>query len=149
MSGRVLELAFDKFIFRFPEDLRYSESGVWVRLEGRRARIGLSDFTQQRNGDVTFVEPKEPGAVVRTGDEIAVVETIKVNVSVPCPVAGKVIEVNGALEESPEFVNLDPYGKGWMAVIEVEDGGQEYGALMTADAFLGLARRQAEAEARR
>ena len=149
VSGRTLELNVGKFVFRFPGDLYYNEAGIWARFDGRRVRIGLSDFTQQRNGDVTFAEPKEPGTVVRAGEEAAVVETIKVNLSIPSPVAGKIVEVNGALEGSPELVNQDPYDKGWLAVIEPEKGEDGRDALMTAASFLALARSQAEAEVSR
>jgi arsenate reductase len=144
-----LELAVDKFLFRFPADLYYSDAGIWVRFEGLRARIGLSDFTQQRNGDVAFAEPKEAGTAVRMGDEVAVVETIKVNLSIPSPVDGKVVEVNNDLLTAPELVNQDPYGKGWLAVLEVEDGEAARRALKTAADYLALAKVQAEAEARR
>jgi arsenate reductase len=144
-----LELAVDKFLFRFPADLYYSDAGIWVRFEGSRARIGLSDFTQQRNGDVAFAEPKEAGTAVRMGDEVAVVETIKVNLSIPSPVDGKVVEVNNDLLTAPELVNQDPYGKGWLAVLEVEDGEAARRALKTAADYLALAKVQAEAEARR
>jgi len=146
MAGEILELEVDKFLFRFPADLFYSDAGVWVSLEGTRARIGLSDFTQQRNGDVAFAEPKEVGTPVRTGDEVAVVETIKVNLSIPSPVAGKVVETNGDLLNSPELVNQDPYGKGWLAVIEIEDARTARKGLKTAAEHMALARVQAEAE---
>ncbi len=146
---KILELVVDKFRFRFPSDLRFSEAGIWVRFEGRRARIGLSDFTQQRNGDVAFAEPKEAGTGVRAGDEVAVVETIKVNLSIPSPVGGTVVEVNRDLETAPELVNQDPYGKGWLAVLEVEVDEAARGALKTAADYLALAKIQAEAEVRR
>ena len=146
MNGRILELKVDKFIFHFPEDLYYSDAGIWAKFEGRRVRIGLSDFTQQRNGDVTFVEVKEEGTAVPAGDEIGVVETIKVNVSIPSPIGGAVAEINRTLEVSPELVNQDPYEKGWLAVVEVEDGDVARNALKTAADYLALARGQAEAE---
>ncbi len=149
MSGNILELRVDKFIFRFPEDLYYSEAGIWARFEGRRARIGLSDLTQQRNGDVTFAEPGEVGTAVRAGEEAAIVETIKVNLSIPSPVAGKIVEINGALEPSPELVNQDPYDKGWLAVVELEEGDAGRDALMSAADYLKLAKAQAEAEVSR
>jgi arsenate reductase len=142
----VLELAVDKFKFLFPVDLFYSEAGVWVRFEGPRARIGLSDFTQQRNGDVAFAESKGPGTQVRRGDEVAVVETIKINFSLPSPVDGRIAETNGDLLGSPELVNQDPYGTGWLAVLEVADTGAARNALMTAAEFMAMARTQAEAE---
>ena len=146
MGDMVLELAVDKFLFRFPADLFYSDAGIWVRFEGRRARIGLSDFTQQRNGDVAFAEPKQEGTSVRPGDEVAVVETVKVNLSIPSPVGGKVVEVNNDLLTAPELVNQDPYGKGWLAVLEIEDGEAARRALKTAADYLTLAKIQAEAE---
>ena len=146
MNGRYLKLKVDKFIFHFPEDLYYSDAGIWAKFEGRRVRIGLSDLTQQRNGDVTFVEVKEEGTAVRAGDEIGIVETIKVNVSIPSPVGGTVAEINLTLEASPELVNQDPYNKGWLAVVEVEDGDAARKALKTAADYLALARGQAEAE---
>ena len=149
MDGKTLELRVDKFIFRFPEDLYYSDAGIWVKIEGQLAWIGLSDFTQQRNGDVAFAEPKEAGTKVGAGDEVAVVETIKVNLSIPSPVGGTVVEVNRDLETSPELVNLDPYGKGWLAIVELEDKDRACGTLKTAADYLEFARIQAEAEVAR
>ncbi len=149
MNGKNLELRVDKFIFRFPEGLYYSDAGIWVKIEERRVRIGLSDFTQQRNGDVAFAEVKEAGTTVLAGDEVAVVETIKVNLSIPSPVSGTVVEVNGDLLASPELVNQDPYGKGWLAVIEVEDVAAAKASLKTATQYLALAKVQAEAEVAR
>jgi glycine cleavage system H protein len=146
MNAKILELAVDKFFFRFPADLYYNDAGIWVKFEGSRGRIGLSDFTQQRNGDVAFAEPKEEGTLVRQGDEVAVVETIKVNLSIPSPVDGKVVEVNGNVLAAPELVNQDPYGKGWLAVIEIEDVAAAKASLKTATEYLALAKVQAEAE---
>jgi glycine cleavage system H protein len=146
LSADALELAVDKFTFRFPADLYFSDAGVWVRFEGPRARIGLSDFTQQRNGDIAFAEPKEAGTVVKAGEEVAIVETIKINLSIPAPVGGQVVEVNGDLLNSPELVNQDPYGKGWLAVLEVGGGEAARGALKTAADYMALAKVQAEAE---
>jgi len=146
MTASVLELAVDKFRFRFPADLFYGESGVWVRFEGRRARLGLSDFTQQRNGDVAFAEPKEPGTRVSAGEEIAIVETIKINLSIPSPITGKVVEINDELSTAPELINQDPYAKGWLAVLEVEDDEAARRSLKTASEYLAIAKAQAEAE---
>ncbi len=146
MNDNILELTVDKFRFRFPADLYYSGAGIWVKFEGSRARIGLSDFTQQRNGDVTFAEPKAEGTLVRPGEEVAIVETIKVNLSILSPVSGKVVEVNRDLEGAPELVNQDPYGKGWLSIIEVEDGATGRGALKTAEEFMALAKGEAEME---
>jgi len=149
MSEAVLELTVDKFIFRFPAGLLYSDDGLWLRFEGNRVRIGLSDFLQQRSGDVTFAIPKERGTTVRAGDEVAVIETIKVNLSVLSPIAGKVIETNPALETTPELVNQDPYGQGWLSVLEAENPEAAKRSLKTAGQYLPLARLQAEAEVSR
>jgi glycine cleavage system H protein len=149
MAGEILELAVDKFLFRFPSDLLYSRAGVWVRFEGARARIGLSDFTQQRNGDVAFAEPKGAGTRVRPGEEVALVETIKVNLSIPSPLDGRVVEVNADLLNSPELVNQDPYGRGWLSVLEIEDAEAVRRGLNSAAEYMALARVEAEAETRR
>jgi glycine cleavage system H protein len=147
MTALVLELAVDKFRFRFPADLFYSDSGVWVRFEGgRRARVGLSDFTQQRSGDVAFAEPKDPGSQVRAGEEVAIVETIKVNLSILSPISGSVVEINDELSTGPELINQDPYGKGWLAVLEVEADEVSRRDLKTALEYLAVAKAQAEAE---
>ncbi len=149
MTETVLELTVDKFAFKFPENLFYTDDGLWLRCEGNRARIGLSDFLQQRSGDVTFAVPKERGTAVRPGDEIGVVETIKVNVGLVSPVAGKVVEANPELDASPELVNQDPYGKGWLSLLEVEDPETAKRTLKTAAEYLSLAKIQAEAEVSR
>lgn len=149
MSAEVLQVTVDKFTFRFPADLFYSDAGVWVRFEGPRARLGISDFMQQRNGDVAFAEAKGPGTAVKAGDEVAVVETIKVNLTIPSPVSGRVVETNGDLLNSPELVNQDPYGKGWLALLEIDDAAEAQKALKTAEAYMALAKTQAEAEALR
>jgi glycine cleavage system H protein len=136
----------DKFIFRFPKELLYSKAGLWIRREDNLIRIGLSDFAQQRNGDITFANPKSVGTVLDVEDEIASIETVKVDFSLPSPVKGKVVEVNSILEESPELINQDPYGRGWMALVQPENLEQDLESLMTAEAYSGLARQQAEAE---
>jgi len=116
-----LEMTVDKFIFRVATDRYYSGEGVWAQAEGNRVRIGLSDFLQQRSGDIAFVEVKPEGTVLAFGDNVAMIETIKVAIDLHSPVAGRVIEVNPAMETTPEVINQDPYGEGWLTVIEAED----------------------------
>jgi len=116
-----LETTIDKFIFKVASDRLYNGEGVWALPEGNLVRIGLSDFAQQRSGDVAFVEVKPVGTALTFGDEVAVIETIKVNISLGSPVLGKIVEVNLDLELAPEVINQDPYGNGWLAVIESSD----------------------------
>ena len=141
-----LELTVDKLIFRFPKELRYSEAGLWIRQEESLLRIGMSDFVQQRNGDIAFAALLPAGTVLDAGDEIAAIETVKVNISLPSPVRGRVVKVNSSLQESPELINQDPYGKGWIAVVRPENSDPDLTALMTAEEYLTLARQQVEAE---
>ena len=140
-----VELVIDKFIFRFPVVLRYSEAGLWVGQEGDLLRIGMADFAQQRNGDITFVTLMSPGPV-EVDAEIASIETVKVSISLPSPVKGRVVEINSALQDSPELINQEPYARGWMVVMQPESLERELSRLLTAETYSKLARQQAEAE---
>jgi glycine cleavage system H protein len=144
-----LEVTVDKFIFRVATDRLYSPEGVWALAEGDLVRVGLTDFFQQRSGDVAFAEVRPAGTVVRVGDEVALIETIKVNVGVPSPVGGPVVEANPAMELSPEVINADPYGDGWLALIEPRDWPEDRGALLDPQAYLELMTGQAEEEAKK
>ena len=144
-----LETTVDKFIFRVATDRSYTGEGLWVWAEGSRVRLGLSDFLQQRSGDVAFAEVKPVGTTLAAGEEVAVIETIKVNISLTSPVGGTVVEVNSALDLSPEVINQDPYGAGWLVVIEAEDGQAEHGQLLDAQSYFDLMKGQAEEEAKR
>ena len=114
-----LELQVDKFNFKVKVDRLYSEEGLWAMQEDQYVRVGISDYMQQRSGDVAFAEIKPEGTVLTVGDEIAFIETIKVNISLTAPISGKVIEVNPMMETSPDVINQDPYGTGWLALIDV------------------------------
>jgi glycine cleavage system H protein len=116
-----MEMKLDKFTFRVAADRYYNSEGVWAKPEGNLVRIGLSDFLQQRSGDVAFAEVKPAGSTVSFGDEIAALETIKVNLSLPSPVSGQIVQVNPAMETAPESINLDPYEDGWLALVEASD----------------------------
>ena len=142
----MLELTVDKFTFRVPEDVYYTDAGVWVKLEGKLARLGLSDFAQQRSGDMAFVEAKPANTKLSPGDEFASVETIKVTIGLLSPVTGKIVQVNADLEDAPELVNQDPYDKGWMVVVELSDWESDKARLMDAQAYYALIKEQAEEE---
>jgi len=144
-----LETTVDKFIFRVAADRVYSGEGLWVLAEGGTVRIGLSDYLQQRSGDVAFAEVKPVGATLSAGDEVATIETIKVNVVLPSPVTGKVVEVNPSMATAPEMVNQDPYGQGWLAVIEAKAWDKDQARLLSPQAYLEVMRREADEEAKR
>lgn len=141
-----LETTVDKFTFRVATDRYYSGEGVWAQAEGNRVRIGISDFLQQRSGDVAFAEVQPEGTVLAFGDNVAVIETIKVAIDLHSPVAGRVIEVNPAMETAPEVINQDPYGEGWLTVIEEEDWESDRARLLAPQAYLGVIKEQAEEE---
>lgn len=144
-----LETTVDKFIFRVATDRYYHHEGLWAQAQGNRIRIGLSDFLQQRSGDVAFAEIKPEGTTLSVGDEVAVIETIKVNISLTSPVKGKIVEVNPAMESSPEAINQDPYGQGWLAVLEASDWEADKAALLDPQAYFKVMKNQAEAEAKK
>ena len=102
-----------------PRGLKYTREHEWVKIEGNRATIGITDFAQQELGDVVFVDLPDVGQKIQSGMTLASVESVKAVSDVYMPVIGEVVAVNDDLEHSPEYVNQDPYGKGWIAVIEL------------------------------
>ncbi len=143
--NKSIEITVDKFIFRFPVDLRYSDAGLWIRQEGSLLRIGMADFSQQRNGDIAFAT-LAPSGPIDFEEEIAAIETVKVNISLPSPVKGTILETNSKLDQSPELINQEPYGRGWLVLVQPENLEGNLGRLMTAEGYSKLARQQAEAE---
>jgi glycine cleavage system H protein len=141
-----LETTVDKFTFKVATDRFYTREGVWVLPEADRVRVGLSDFLQQRSGDIAFAEVKPIGTRLATGDEIAAIETIKVNVALSAPVSGQVIEVNPEMDTAPEAINQDPYGTGWLAVIAASDWVADRSRLLDAAAYFEVVKREAEEE---
>lgn len=105
----------------YPSDLKYAENHEWARVEGSRVRMGISDYAQDALGDVVYVDVPAVGATVSQGEACAEVESTKSVSDVYAPVSGTVVEVNHALDATPELVNSDPYGDGWFAVIEASD----------------------------
>ena len=121
----------------FPEELRYSEEHEWVAVDGPRARIGITDFAQDSLGDVVYVELPDVGADVMAHASCAEVESTKSVSEIFSPVTGTVVEVNEALNDAPEQVNADPYGAGWIFVVEMADPA-EVDALLDAAAYRAL-----------
>ncbi len=112
-----------------PEELRYSKEHEWVLLEGDRATLGITDFAQDELTDVVYVELPEVGREVEPNEELGALESVKAVSELYAPVGGTVLEVNADLESSPELVNADPYGKGWIAVLRLRDPSQVEGLL--------------------
>jgi glycine cleavage system H protein len=104
-----------------PKDLRYSEEHEWVKVEGEKVRVGITEFAQSELGDIVFVELPEVGTEVTADAPFGSVESVKTVSELYAPVSGKIIEVNEDLNDSPEFVNESPYEKAWMIVIEPTD----------------------------
>jgi glycine cleavage system H protein len=144
-----LEITLDKFRFKVAADRFYNKEGVWAKDENGRVRIGLSDFVQQHNGDVAFAEIKPMGTVIAVTEEMATIETIKVNISYPSPVNGKIVEVNPTMTDAPEAINHDPYGAGWLAVVEVTDWGAERAKLLDPQEYFKIMKGQAEEESKK
>ena len=105
-----------------PEDLQYTKSHEWVRIEGDTATIGITDHAQDELGDVVFVELPEEGATFDAGESFGTVESVKAVSDLYTPVGGEVVEVNSALEDAPENINEDPYGEGWIVKLRTTDG---------------------------
>lgn len=144
-----LELTVDKFTFKIATDRFYSPEGMWAKEEDGRVRVGLSDFFQQHNGDVAFAEITEAGTELAVGDEIAVIETIKVDISLPSPLAGEIVEVNPAMEMEPEKINFDPYGDGWLALVEPQEWETRRESLLSPEAYYEQVKVDAEQELRK
>lgn len=117
-----------------PADLRYSEEHEWVKVEGDKVRIGITDFAQAELGDIVFVELPEVGTEIVANEPFGSVESVKTVSELYAPISGKVVEVNEELEDSPELVNESPYDKAWMVVVEPADPS-EIENLMTADEY--------------
>jgi len=119
-----------------PEDLFYTESHEWVRVEGNSVTMGITDFAQSQLKDVVFVELPEAGKEFKKGDNIGVVESVKTVADIYSPVSGKVAEVNATLKDHPQYVNEDPFGKGWIVKIAIKDK-EELKGLLSAKAYQG------------
>ncbi len=102
-----------------PTELRYSQDHEWVRVDGNRARIGITDFAQDALGDVVYLDLPAVGTAVTAGEKIGEVESTKTVSEIYAPVGGEIVEVNPDLVDAPERVNADPYGEGWICVIEL------------------------------
>ena len=106
-----------------PQELQYTKSHEWVRVEDEVVTVGITDHAQEELGDVVFVELPEEGDSLSAGDTLGTIESVKAVSDLYAPVGGEVVEVNGALEDTPENVNEDPYGEGWLVKIRTSEEG--------------------------
>ena len=141
-----LETTVDKFTFKVATDRLYTDEGVWAKPEVELVRIGVSDFVQQRSGDVAFAEAKPVGTQITSGEEVATIETIKVNISLGSPVSGEVQEVNAAMATVPESINQNPYGAGWLLLVRTTDWETDKTHLLEPEAYFAKMKAQAEQE---
>jgi len=117
-----------------PEDIKYHKEHTWAKVSGKKATIGITDYAQESLGDIVYVDLPETDVEVSANTELTEIESTKANSAVIAPVSGTVIDVNENLSDSPEIINDDPYGKGWIVVIEM-DNPAELEDLMDADEY--------------
>jgi glycine cleavage system H protein len=120
--------------FEYPDDLRYTSDHEWVRAEGSRVRVGITAYAQDALGDIVFVQLPDAGSSVDAGAAVGEVESTKSVSDLFAPISGTVVERNEALDATPELVNSDPYGQGWMFEVEPADPGA-VDSLLTADQY--------------
>lgn len=122
----------------YPTDLKYHKEHEWVRVDGKQATLGISHFAQDALGDIVFLDLPKVGVAVTANQQVGEVESTKTTSSIYSPVSGKITKINMDLKDHPEVVNSDPYGKGWIAVIELSDPTQVAGLMTSAqyEAFL-------------
>lgn len=118
-----------------PEELYYSKEHEWVKLEGKEAVVGITDYAQKQLHDIVYVEVPKVGTDITQFQTMGTVESVKSTSEVFTPVTGNVIKVNGELAESPELLNQDPYGKGWLARIALKDFNSDVKKLLTAQQY--------------
>lgn len=119
---------------KYPEDLKYTESDEWIRIEGDTATIGITDYAQDALNDIVYVELQAVGTSIDAGEAFGEIESVKAASEVLLPVAGEIVAVNEALEDAPETINSDPYGEGWLVKIKVTDDSN-LADLMDAEAY--------------
>ncbi len=123
--------------YEVPEGLYYSENHVWVKVEDGKARVGITDYAQKNLKQVINISLLDPGSTVNVGDAFGSAESLKAAVDLISPISGTIKEVNAEVQSNPSVLNEDPYGKGWLVVIEASNLDEELKNLMTADKAAG------------
>jgi len=119
-----------------PEDIKYHKEHTWAKVKGKKATIGITDYAQESLGDIVYIDLPDTDIEVDANTEITEIESTKATSAVISPLSGTIIEINDKLADSPEIINEDPYGKGWIAIIEM-DNPSEVDDLMDADEYEG------------
>lgn len=140
------ELKVLKWTFRVPKNLVYNENDCWAKIEGDKARVGITDFLQSMATDIVFVEFKDVGTEINQFDEVASFESTKTVLDLISPVSGVIVEVNEKLSERPELVNQDPYGEGWFTVLQSKDFKSDRENLIDAEKYFEVLKRKVKAE---
>jgi glycine cleavage system H protein len=138
VSQDFMEATYDKFIFTVKKGYLYHSCECWAKEDGGLVTVGLTDFLQKTAGDVAFLEAPEAGAEVAQGGDAGVIETIKTTVTLVSPAGGVIKEINAALEESPQLINTDPYGEGWVFKLTPTDWEKDKKALMNDKTYFPL-----------
>lgn len=131
-----LEFTLDKFTFKVAADRTYSTEGVWVKEDGDQVILGMSDYLQQRSGDIAFAEVVQADTALVAGEPLADIETIKADLELTSPVSGTVQAVNEKMDFEPEIINQDPYQQGWMAKVLASNWSAEQADLLSPEAYL-------------
>ncbi len=105
----------------YPDDLKYHKDHMWLRAKGNRAKIGITYYAQEQLGDIVYIELPATGGEVDANAVIGEIESTKTTATIEAPVSGRIVEVNDGIEDIPEVINEDPYGRGWIAVIDMSD----------------------------
>ena len=120
-----------------PDDLKYTEQHEWVKVSNGEAIIGITDYAQSELGDIIFIEFPSLGQKVSQNDVSGTIEAVKTVADIFCPVSGEIIEVNTSLEDNPEYVNSDPYGKGWLIKVRLDEGSSD-APLLSSEEYLNI-----------
>jgi len=141
------EFSVDKFIFRVPETgYFFNENDCWARVQGKRSRLGVSDYVQQSASDMVFFEPPAIGTELSIFDEAGSLESTKTALDIISPVSGKVVAVNGEVVDAPELINEDPYERGWAVELELTDFDEDKDLLMDSAAYFDYLKKKTEKE---
>jgi glycine cleavage system H protein len=133
-----LTTTFDKFELRVRKGFYYTKDDLWVSIENGKVKVGVSDYLQKTSGDVAFVEVAKTGSTVETGRAFGTIESAKTTVALLSPLSGRLDEANSKLTGSPELVNSDPYGEGWLVIIAPRNIEHDRASLLSADDYFKL-----------